>query len=736
MADEEARRLLQQLNEFEATQGQAPQSGPRQKLAELDEFEGRQQGGREVIATTDDGGRVVRMSNGNLAFASPGYSTTDPAAIERIMEGATPAQEVQRSLDEQRIAENPVAARVQEFNQGAPFVGEWLDEAVGVVSPQAAENMRATSDAMERQRPGQSLGLNVAGGISYGAPMAVEGVRWAGQAGTRLGTALRGAGAGMAAGASEGATAEAGRANEGSRGDAAVRGGAIGGGLGFALGAFAPMVADGVKNLAQRVKKLDVRTIAEEFGISPGAARMAREALQNDDLDAAARRLGELGEDAMLADSGPATGALLDAAAQAGGRGLRETRDAVSQRSEAIGQRLPRSLDRILGRPRGVNSAARSISQRTAPARRKAYERAFSTPIKYADDSGRAVEDALGRIPPRILNDAIGEANDAMREAGQRNLQIMAEIGDDGDVVFREMPNVRQLDEIKKALDSIGRDADQFGRPTERAMRAQRLSRRLRDSLTDAVPAYKQALRLGGDKIQQDQALDLGRRILFDNVSVEDVSAFVGDGLPAPAMEAARQGVRETVENSMSRVRRTITDDDVAAREAMQVVKELSSRKNKDKLRLILGENRANQLLDELDRTATALALRGAVSRNSATAIRQSIQDQAAAEVEPSLARRTAGNLGNPLEAAQEVTQSLTGIDARSLNEAQRELLADVAGALTRIRGAEAQRALVAVRGAMEGQPIKDAEAELIGRLVAGTGAATVYQAGRQSLAR
>ena len=54
------------------------------------------------------------------------------------MNGATVADTFQSDLDRERIAKNPVAARVQEFNQGAPIVGEWLDEAVGLVSPEAA----------------------------------------------------------------------------------------------------------------------------------------------------------------------------------------------------------------------------------------------------------------------------------------------------------------------------------------------------------------------------------------------------------------------------------------------------------------------------------------------------------------------------------------------------------------------------------------------------------------------
>lgn len=698
----------------------------------------------EVIATTRDGGEIFRMSDGSLSLKTPSYATSDQAAIQRIMESgqATPIRdEVQRGMDEQRISANPVAARVQEFNQGAPLVGEWMDSAVGAVSPQAAENMRLTSDAMERQRSGQSAALNVAGGIAYSIPALVAGAGgraadFVTRGGSRLAQAGRAALVAAPAGAIEGASSFAGRADEGNRAGAAGTGALVGGGLAAALGPVAPLLGEGVANLARRVKRLDASTIAAEFGISPSAARSVKQALINDDLDAAVARLGQLGDDAMLADAGPATQALLDAASKTGGRALAVTRDAVEDRSQRLGARLPQRLDAILGNAGGIRAAAREISERTAPARAAAYTRAYSTPINYADDTGRAIEGVLSRVPPRTLNQAIEEANAAMVEAGERNLQIIAEIGEDGSVLFREMPNVQQLDEIKKALDGIAREAvDKFGRPTAQGARASRLARNLRDAIGQAVPQYRAALRIGGDKIKEDQALDMGRKLLWRNTTLEDVRDVLADGMSDPARAAIRRGLRETIEGTMSNVRRTITDPNTDAREAMQIVKELSSRANRDKLQLVLGDGKANAILEELDKMATALTLRSAVAKNSVTAISQAIQGQVKDEATPNLVTRTLGNMGNPLEALGEVTQTFAGIDPRSMSEAQRATFAEIADALTRIQGPDAQRALVAVRRAMDGQPLKDAEAQLIGRVFAGSTSVGAYRATTQPLA-
>jgi hypothetical protein len=694
-----------------------------------------------LIATTPDNGEIYAMSDGSLSFKSPNFATTDQATIARLMEGSTPKEQIQRSVDEQRIAENPIAARVQEFNQGAPLVGEWMDNAVGMVSPRAAENMQRTSDAMERQRPGQSAALNIGGAIAYTVPALLgvgikAGADFVARGGSALTQGLRAGTVAAPAGAVEGASSFAGRADQGGRAQAAATGAAVGGSLGFALGAVAPMVGEGVANLAKRVKRLDVSAIASEFGISPAAARSVKQALVNDDLDAAVARLGQLGDDAMLADAGPATQALLDASSKSGGRALAVTREAVEGRSQRLGARLPQRLDAILGDAGGIRAAARDISQRTAPARQAAYARAYATPINYADDAGRAIEETLTKVPSRVLKQAIDEANEEMTSLGIRNLQIMAEVGEDGSVVFREMPNVQQLDEIKKALDGIAREAvDQFGRPTRQGARYARLARELRAALGDAVPDYNRAVRIGGDKIKEDQALDMGRKLLWRNTTVEDVRAFVDDGMSDEARAAARRGLRETIEGTMSNVRRTITDPNTDAREAMTVVKELSSRANQEKLQLILGPGKANAILEELDKMATALTLRAAVAGNSATAIRQAVQGQVMDEATPNLAVRTLGNVGNPLEAAREVTQTIAGIDPRSMSQAQQEIFAEIADALTRIQGRDAQRALSAVRAAMAGQPMKDADAQLIGRLVAGSTAVGAYRAGTQPLA-
>lgn len=695
-------------------------------------------GFRHVMDAND--GAVLQNAEGKRVYTSPGYNTSDPEEVAKIIKGGTVAGLMRDDIDRDLLAKHPIAARVQEFNQGVPIIGEWMDEAAALVSPGRAQSARALSDAMERQHPIQSGALNVLGGIASTAPLALAGAGaktadWIGRAGSKIGRVARVAGAGAVAGGVEGAASGAGRGEglEGRARGAAVQG-AIGAGLGATLAPVADLLGYGAKELAARFKRMDVRTIADEFGVDAASARVIKQALLNDDLGAASARLGQLGDDAMLADAGPATQALLDAASKTGGKALATTRDAVESRAATFGQRLPGKLDTILGvSVKGVKTTAREISQGTAALRGAAYDKAYSTAINYADDAGRKIEGVFARIPSDTLNAAIKEANEAMQAEGIQNLQIMARIGKDGKVTFSEMPNVRQLDEIKKALGTVAKaGVDQFGRPTAQGLRAKRLAGELRDAITEAVPSYKTALRLGGDKLQRDEALDLGKRLLFKNVTVEDVRDFTKSGLSVEAREAAAQGLRDTIETNLSNVRRTITDPNVDAREAMQLVKELSSRANITKVRMVLGPAKANALIEELDKQATALLLRGAVARNSDTAIRGAIKGQVDAEAAPGLVRQTIGNMGNPLEAVQGVTRAAAGTDARSVNAAQQAVYAQIADALTRIKGQDAQRALAAVKGAMAGQPLRDEDARLIGRMV-GTSAFQLHQGVQQN---
>lgn len=600
--------------------------------------------------------------------------------------------------------------------QGLPFIGEYYDEIHDAIEPGKGDRIRAVEDAMDRRHPKASMAAEITGGVAGSIPLAAGGVSAIGSlSGIASRVAAGGAAAATASGI-EGTVAGYGSGTDAdSRAKNARQRGEMGALVGGVLGGLTPIIGAGAKALVRRVKGLDVATIAREFGIDKKSAQVVRRSLLSDDLAAATARLDEIGADAMLADAGRATGNLLDTAAQTGGKALRVASERVNTRAAAAGQNLSKRLDDILGPADGVRRAASDISKRTSASRQSAYTAAFARPIDYAAKNGRAIEDVLSRIPPKTLQKAVSEANEALLEASTKNKQVLAELAEDGSVIFSEMPNVQQLNEIKIALGSIAREnVDQFGRKTSKGIRASRLARDLRAALGRAVPEYDRAVKLGGDKIAEDSALDVGRKVLSNGVSIEDVRDVM-KGASVEVRAAAKRGLRENISQTMDTVRRTITDPNVDAREAMALIKAMSSKSNMAKVRMIVGKD-APALFDELSKAEAALALRAAMAQNSKTAIRTAGRDA----MEEATSPGPIGTLkqGKPVEAAQEAVQFLTG-STRDMTVAARErVAAQIVDVLTGMRGEQASRALKLVQKSMAGQPLRDAEAAFVVRVV------------------
>lgn len=667
--------------------------------------------------------------------------TPDPAAANQIAE------------DQMTLSAVPAWLQATtKFAQGVPFVGEYSDELTGMVSQKAGDMQRAVQGAMDREYPKTSLGLQIAGGITGTAAtlgatgLGAKGAEFVGRGSTLATRALRGAAIAAPGGVLEGAAAASGAANPGERLQAAGRGAMVGGALSVAIGAFAPALGQGVTELAKRIKKLDVSTIANEFGLSAPAARVVRRYLLADDLDAAANVLARGGDDAMLGNAGPSTRQALDTAASTGGQALSIARTRVGNAVNDASKRFLGAVDDILGTAEGgIKGAAKAISRGTAAARKTAYDLAYAQPTPMAGEAGQKLQGVLARIAPEDMQATLREANAEMLDKGYRNQNIMASIGPDGSVTFSQPLSVLQLDYIARGLSNIvekGTDT-LTGALSPAAQRAQGQMRDLRAVMKESVPGYANALKVGGDAARAREALATGRKLLSDSASVEDIRMFVREGVSEEAKAALRKGLRENLDAIMGRARTTIADLESgavdfaagqnAAAEAVAAVRNVLTRNNMMKARYVLGGD-ASRLFGELEKMADVLVLRAAVARGSATAIRAAGQQQMREEVAPGIFRSVVGNIGNPFDAARELSRGAVGIDARSIGEREAAYYAEIADALTRIRGPEAQRALVAVKNAMAGQPMKDADAALIGRALSGSAAIGAYQTGSQSL--
>ena len=567
-------------------------------------------------------------------------------------------------------------------------------------------------------------------GVSAAAPKAITMIPK-----TTIGKAVTGLFAGGTTGALEGGLSGAGYADGKNVGEEALRGAKIGGLLGGGIGVAAPVVASGTKALLEWAKGYDAKIISRTLGIDRKSAEMLKASMAADDPAKAIAAMGRAGDDAMLADAGKGTAQLLDTAMQSSGGASRIAGDRIEARAAKAGKKVEAIFDSLLGKADdGIKTAATAIAKKSSSAREAAYERALSQPIDYASNAGRAVEDVVARIPDDILNRAVKSANDALRIDGKRAGQIMASISDDGTVTFTKPLDAFQLNEVKKAVGELKRAAvDQFGRPTGEGIRLGKIETQLRDAIAEAVPGYKGALKLASDKIAEDRGLELGRKMLSPNVTREQVAEGLKDA-SKDAIAATKRGLRIAIDEAMSSVKAVLSDQNIDAREALKMVKEFSSKSARQKATDLLGPGRAQTLFDALDEATAHLELRAAVARNSATAARTTIQDEAKRIVGDSFL--DAVRDGRPLEATKRVMRALTGGSEARKAEELRQLYTTVADVLTKTRGADAQEAMRIVAAALQGQTIKTEDAAKVANLLVGSATLGGYQAGMQSLGR
>ncbi len=222
--------------------------------------------GLEVIAEYEGGGRVTRDADGNLSYRDSGVVISgNNAKVREIMKRKGDVGAVNKREIAQEIADQAGAAgRAASVIKGAPFVGSYADEAVGMFSPEAAQAMRMSQEAQEILNPTRTAIERGAFGLATAVPMALAAPAISlAPLGTPIGSRLvAGVGAGALGGALEGAVygAGEGRTLE-ERGASAMSGGQTGAAFGAGLGVAGPALggilgsAAGAKLRPQRKRR-------------------------------------------------------------------------------------------------------------------------------------------------------------------------------------------------------------------------------------------------------------------------------------------------------------------------------------------------------------------------------------------------------------------------------------------------------------------------------------------------
>lgn len=615
-----------------------------------------------------------------------------------------------------------------ELGAGLGATSEWLASKMGGPEPRSYDQllgaMRTQDKAASEANPWSYGAGQVAGGVAGGLGLGAVGAlpRMA-QGASLASRAAVGAGEGFGLGALYGLGTGEGEDTASS----ALVNGAVGAAGGAAVPLIAQGVASGYRGIMDRMARNDV---ARSAGVSPEVASHLTQVLDADSTLGPQGRanMQRAGGEAMLADAGPNAQGVLDAAIQRPGPGSALARGRVNDRVGRDSQAVARALDQSLGVPEGVNAAQKSVRDGARQAVSDAYDGpngAYAQPIDYASEQGQRLEGIINRIPPRIANKAIQQANERLTYSQTPNQQILADIAEDGTISYREMPNVRQADAIKRALNDIVNDGTdpQTRKMSSEAQFASEMATDLRDALRDAVPAYGDALRTAADPLSRQSAIQLGSKILSRSMTRDQVQEatrrFTG-----PEQDALAQGVRSNIDDIMANVTRTVRDGGTEAKEAYKAIRDLSSRANREKLEIALGPERVSSLFDELDRAGQSFSLQGRMADGSQTFARNQTNDM----VKQTFAPGAVGTLarGKPLNAAQRIAQLLTGQTDEAVQGRENAMFSEIADYLTR----PADQAIPAFQAMTDygtQTATNQASSAAIARLLSETGRPLVY---------
>ena len=644
--------------------------------------------------------------------------------------GQPPAEMVQDSRTGQYVDTAAAAERMGSaqganinFLQGAPFVGEYVDEGMGRLDEAVTGRPREIGTEITRQSreqfregsPGMATAAQVGGGIMGGLPIAAAAAPFVGAAAPASLAGRVGAGlaAGGATGAVEGGISGYGAGEGDDRAETARDWAAMGGGIGGLLGGALPAAGAAGRRLYSAARD-QVSAIPSRIpGMSRTASDRVLQSLDADGVDLSRLR----GQDAMVSDMGPATRGLLDETVNVSPSGAAVAGQNVSERAARSAGRLNQVFDDVLGGPEGQQSIQRAIREANQPGVRQAYQQAYSTPIDYSSNAGRRIEGLLERLPSRQTRRAMEAAQEMMQYDGLPQSQMMANIADDGSVSFQRMPNVMELDYIKRAFDGIAQDSidSMTGRMTSEGAFANRIARDMADALGDAVPPYREALSQAADGFTLERAAQTGRRLLSTGTSREDIATWAERATPIERRTLA-QSLRSDIDDRMANVQRAVSDGNMDAREAQRALRDLSSRSAREKVETALGSDQAGRIFDALDEASGALETRAAVAANSRTAGRQEgvRRTQEALEYQPGQIARDVAS-GRVIDSPRRVLESAVGNTAADRTARQDAVYREIADYLTQ-RGPQAQQAAQQAQGLLSAIPQQQQNALTFGR--------------------
>lgn len=584
---------------------------------------------------------------------------------------------------------NPALGLSRDVLNGIPILGPAYTGAVDAITTNIAgmltgedpqsikDRVYARQDAYEAENPILSATGQIVGGTLAMAPLAA----------TAAGAKAFGVGTGALLPRVLAATGSNGMLTFGdslARGDdlstAAVKGsiGAVVGGGGASVAPYVTAAGGKAADLARAM--FGMPRAPGNTGLSAPAADILTHVANADGTlgNQAAMNMSAAGPRAMMVDASPGYAGLLDTAISRSGAGSKAALDAIDARAVGANGDIGTALDTALGQPRGVYTAGNTIRTSTAAPRQAAYDAAYASPIDYSSDAGRQIEQLVTRVPASVIK----TANQMMLMEGQQSAQILAQVADDGAVTFMKMPDVRQIDYITRALNtmaSLGENRGAMGAATDLSRLYGNLSRDIRGATKEAAPAYANALQTAAHPIQERQALMFGADILNPSMARDQVQDVV-QNMTGPERQAAMQGLRSHVDEVIANVKAAVSNPNIDAAQARKALQDLSSPAARAKIEMLLGDQAmATDLFQQLDYATRSLGLRAGVASNSRTFGRTSMDQIVEALTDTTFGRLTQGK---PLDASRRAIQAALGTTPKDQLARKERVYAEIVQAL------------------------------------------------------
>lgn len=687
------------------------------------------------LKTAPAGGTVYKNAKtGELAYWSPTFETFDKKAVEKLALGAQEdfvQKELRRGeIGRAQFRQAPFRTAASQMAAGGLGFGEFIDELYGVIAPsfrgeeqvaQDIETMRAGRQAFEEEMPVTAAGYQMAGALMT-APAAL-GRAMVGRGLGPLQRTVSGALRGGAFGAGEQAVSEFGAAEGGLEERAqAAQGGAIFGGVtGAGLGAAAEPAAVIAQNVRQMFGKYNDKAIAKGLGLPEDAAKEIADAMRRNDFAEARDILSKAGETAMLADAGMVLKSMLDTAIIEGTEvSAAVSRSAVFPRIQRIQKDLSNTLNRILGKPMGIDEILEDIQKAGRKERQDLYEQAYATVI---DESTPEGADILNRINAQISQSDLDSVNETLRIAAKDpfNIPQLRRLKDeDGNVTLTvtggQGLTIRELDRLTREMQDRAIKLHKELNPLAfgvSALKSQKgkeleiLSQTLRGNARKLSPEYGKAIDAARETIQEREAAMMGQAFFDQNTTARDVAEALVEATPNERA-AMKMGLRSQVANLVSNTRVTLASPDPDINALREMWKKFSIPETKEKITLLLGDE-ADEVFQVLDKARIAFDLQGSIAVNSRTAARNAAARISGERNAPGI--RDLLMEWKPAAAFQRGIQTLTGRRPEDILKRRQANWDDIATVLTSIQGKDAQDALSSIEKIVNGQKLTTTQA-------------------------